>query len=425
MTIPALRSVAAAVSVLVAGVMAAGSSQALAGEGASLGDWPQFHGPLRDNISTETGLLKQWPAEGPRLVWKSPECGAGYAGPAIAGGRVFLSGDFAELEAVIALDANGTLLWKTVNGKSWKGPYPGARTTPTCDNGTLYHMNPHGRLAALAAADGREVWAVDLGQRFGAKPSMWAMAENVILDGNAVLCAPGGPRGRVAALDKATGRTIWANTDIDQQAAYCSPIIFEHNGVRQYVTIMQNQVVSVDVRTGKLLWTHPHQTKGDQNVTMPLYTDGKLYVSSGHGTGGRLLQIAPDSRSVRQLWVDTDQDNCHGGVILRDGCLFGHGCRLTGKGFVCVELTTGKTAWNEKALGKVSLTWADGLFYCINDKALVSLVEAGPAGCRVVSKFNLPRGKSLTLSHPVICGKRLYIRHWNDLFAFDLAAAGK
>jgi outer membrane protein assembly factor BamB len=248
------RQGAVLVVVAVIGVVSAGALPALAGDGAGIGDWPQFHGPLRDNISTETGLLRQWPAGG-----------------------------------------------------------------------------------------------------------------------------------RVAALDKATGRTIWANTDIDQVAAYCSPIIIEHNGVRQYVIVMQNQVVSIDVRTGKLLWTHPHATKGDQNVTMPLYAGGKVYVSSGHGTGGM----------------------------------------LTGKGFVCVELATGKTAWNEKSLGKVSLTWADGLFYCIDDKAKVTLVEAGPAGCRVVSEFNLPRGKSLTLSHPVVCGKRLYIRHWNDLFAFDITAAGK
>ncbi len=412
-------------AVAVAGVVLAGALPAVAGEAAA-GDWPQLHGPNRDNISSDTGLLKQWPADGPPLLWKSGQCGNGYAGPAIAGGRIFLSGDFAEQEAVIALDGGGKLLWKAANGKGWKGPYPGARTTPTYDNGVLYHMNPHGRVAAFTAADGKEIWAVELGQRFGAKPGTWALAENVIVDGKAVLCAPGGPKGRVVALDKATGETLWANTEIDQRAAYCSAIVANHNGVRQFITIMQTSIVSVDVRTGKLLWSHTHETQHGQNVTMPIYVDGKVYASSGHGTGGRLLEIAPDSRSVKQLWVDKDQDNCHGGVILRDGYLFGHGCRLYGKGFVCVELATGKTAWNEKKLGKVSLTWADGLLYCINDKAKVSLVKADGAGCSVVSEFKLPRGKTLTLSHPVVCGRRLYYRHWNDLYAYDIsAAAGK
>jgi outer membrane protein assembly factor BamB len=254
---------------------------------------------------------------------------------------------------------------------------------------------------------------------------MWAMAENVIVDGNSVLCAPGGAKGRVVALDKTTGKTLWANTEIDQRPAYCSPIIFARGGVRQYVTIMASQVVSVDVRSGKLLWTHSHRTAGNQNVTMPIHADGKVYVSSGHGTGGRLLQIAPDSRSVKQLWVDTDQDNCHGGIILRKGHVFGHGCRLYGKGFVCVDLATGKTVWTHKPLGKVSLTWAEDRFYCISDRAKVSLVKADASGCSVVSQFDLPRGKNLTLSHPVVCGKRLYIRHWNDLYAFDVSAETK
>lgn len=392
---------------------------------AAPGRWAQFHGPRRDNLSDETGLRKRWPEAGPPLLWKSAECGGGYAGPAIADGRIFLVGDFGRQEAVIALDGEGKLIWKVANGRSWKGPYPGARTTPTVDGDVLYHMNPHGRLAALATADGKELWAVELGERFGARPSTWALAENVIVDGNAVLCAPGGPKGRVVALDKDTGKTLWANTDIDQRAAYCSPIVFEHGPVRQFVTMMQDQVVSVDVRTGKLLWTHPHRTAGSQNVTMPIHTEGRVYVSSGHGTGGRLLRIAPDSRSVKRLWTDTDQDNCHGGIILRKGHLFGHGCRLYRKGFVCVALETGKTVWNHKPLGKVSLTWADGLFYCINDRAKVSLVKADASGCRVVSQFDLPRGKSLTLSHPVVCGRRLYLRHWDNLFAFDVSAKGE
>ena len=410
-----------AVVVLVVGALAA-----LAGGGEAC--WPQFHGARRDNISDETGLLKHWPDGGPRAIWNYTDCGGGYAGMSIAKGRIFWSGDFGDRELVIALDLGGKAVWKSPNGKSWKGPHPGARTTPTYENGVLYHMNPHGRLAAYRADGGEEVWSVDLAGRFGARPGQWALSENVILDGNALLCAPGGARGRVVALEKATGKLIWANTDISDGPAYCSAIVAAHNGVRQMITIMQKSIVSVDVRTGRGLWRHGHETKHDQNVTMPIFIDGYVYATSGHGTGGRLLEIAPDSRSVTEVWLNKDMDNCHGGVLLLGGHFYGSGCRLFRKGLVCVEMKTGKTVWSTRALGKVSLAWADGFLYCLDDRGRMSLVKAGPEGPKVVSQFDLPKPKAggkLSLSHPVICGGRLYVRHWNQLLAYDIAASAR
>jgi outer membrane protein assembly factor BamB len=248
-----------------------------------------------------------------------------------------------------------------------------------------------------------------------------------VIEGKALLCAPGGGKGRIVALDKTSGARIWVNTEIADRAAYCSPIVVTHDGVRQMITLMQKSVVSVDVKTGKLLWTHEHTTKHDQNVTAARYKDGYVYVSSGHGTGGKLLKIGAGSKSVRRIWTATDQDNCHGGVLLLDGYLYGSGCRLFRKGLVCVDFLTGKSMWNERKLGKLSMTYADGLLYCIDDKAKVSLVDASASSCRVDSSFQLPRkGRGLSLAHPTVCGGRLYIRHGNDLYAFNVsAAAGK
>jgi outer membrane protein assembly factor BamB len=387
--------------------------------------WPQFHGPRRDNVSAAKGLLKKWPEGGPRMIWKYEDCGGGYAGVSIADARIYTSGDFGDREMVLALDLGGKEVWKSPNGRSWPGPYPGARTTPTYENGVLYHMNPHGRLAAYRADGGEEIWSVDLAKRYGARPGRWALSENVILDGNAVLCAPGGARGRVVALEKATGKGTWANTDIADGPAYCSPIVVTHNGVRQMITIMQKSIVSVDVRTGRSLWRHGHETKHDQNVTMPIFRDGYVYATSGHGTGGRLLKVAPDSRSVTEIWLNRDMDNCHGGVLLLGGHFYGSGCRLYRKGLVCVERKSGRTVWNTRALGKVSLAWADGMLYCLDDRGRMSLLEASPEGSRVVGRFDLPKpkaGSRLSLSHPVVCAGRLYVRYWNQLLAYDIAA---
>ena len=395
--------------------------------GAFAGDaggwWPQFHGPNRDNMSSETGLLKEWPPEGPKLVWRFGECGKGYSGVAIANGMIFTAGDFAEKEHVLALDLEGKPLWKAENGKSWRGAEPGSRTTPTYDNGVLYHMNPTGRVAAYDAKSGKELWAVDLKKEYDAQFGTWALSENLVVDGNAVLCVPGGTKGRIVALEKATGAPLWANTEVAEQAAYCSPILVEHKGVRQLITLMHKSAIGVDVKTGKLLWRHEHPTQYGQNVTRPLYRDGYVVVSGGHNSGSRLLQINPANDGVREVWYSKEMDNCHGGIMLLDGYLYGSGCRLYHKGLHCLEFLTGKKANTAVEIGKVSLTWAEGLLYCVDQERKVFLVQPSPQGSKIISRFELPNvSRDLVLCHPVVCGKRLYLRHDQNLYCYDIAA---
>jgi len=383
--------------------------------------WTQFHGPDRMNVSPDKGLLKQWPKEGPKLLWQYEKCGTGFATVSIVDGRIFTSGDFGKTQKVLALDLDGKLLWETENGASWRGPYPGARTTPTYSDGAVYQMNPHGRLASYDAKTGKELWAVELQKVFGAAPRRWAMAENVLVEGKFLYCCPGGAKGRIVALEKATGKTVWANTEIPQTSAYCSPIMITHNGVRQLVNLMAKSVVSVDVKTGKLLWSHKHITKHDQNVTSPLFVNGLICVSSGHKTGARILKIAADSRSVKEVWFNKQLDNCHGGLLLVDGFLYGMGCRMSPLGMVCVNAKTGKTAWSFRPLAKISLTYADGLMYGMNNRGRVWLVNADSEKCEIVSQFKLPRlSRAETLGHPVVFGGRLYLRNGTALHAYDV-----
>ncbi len=418
----ARMTASAAQAVLLAGTLLGVSLPAFPQTG---GDpwWPQFHGPNRDNISSEKGLLKEWPERGPRLIWRSSECGSGYSMVSIAGGRIFTAGDFGDEEWVIALDLSGKLAWKARNGASWNGPYPGSRTTPTYDDGALYHMNPTGRLAAYRAASGEPLWSVELQSEFGARHGTWAMAENLVVDGDRVLCVPGGDKGRVVALDKRTGKTLWANTELKDIAAYCSPVVVAHRGVRQLITLMQRSVAAVDVRTGKLLWSHPHVTPHDQNITTPIFRDGHVFVTSGHLGGSTLLKIGPDSRTVAEVWSRRELDNCHGGVILLDGHLYGSACRSGGKSFFCADFLTGRTRQTDTTLGKLSLTCADRMLYGVTDKGRMLLLAILPGGgFRAVSQFDLPKGDDMVLAHPVICGGRLYVRHGPNLYAYDVSA---
>jgi outer membrane protein assembly factor BamB len=385
--------------------------------------WPEFQGPGRENKSRETGLLKEWPKDGPRRLWKFSEAGVGYSGVTIAGDLAFTSGDFGDDEFVLALDLEGTLKWKAPNGRAWKGPQAGARTVPTWHDGLLYQLNAHGVLSAWTAATGKPAWTVDLKERFEARTGTWGFTEHVIVDGDLLLCMPGGRKGRVAALDRKTGATVWANTEIEDRAAYSSAIVAEHGGVRQFIALAHETVTGVDVRTGKLLWTHKHPSTCDQNVTRPIFHEGAVFVTSGHRGGGRRVRLAPDSRGVKEDWFGTDLDNCHGGVVFLDGYLYGSGCRLYKRGLVCLDWATGKTMFNAQEVGKVSVTWADGLLYCLGNDATMAIVEVTPKGAKIVSRFLPPwQNQPPCLSHPVVCGGRLYIRHLNEIFACDLKA---
>lgn len=372
-------------------------------------------------MSAETGLLKRWPEGGPPLLWTFDGCGRGFSGVALAEGKIFTAGDFGDGEKVIALDLSGRLLWETANGDAWSHASPGSRSTPTYDAGALFHLNPLGRLASFDSASGRERWACDLKAVFDARWGVWALAENVIVDGDRVFCMPGGPRGRVVALDKNTGRTLWANTEIEDIAAYCSPVIITHAGVRQLLTMTQKAVAGIELTTGRLLWSAPFVPRSPQNALTPVYHEGRVFVACGHSSGGSVMKIDVATKSAAPVWHREDLDNCHGGALLIDGKLFGCGCRQGGKNFYCVDFLTGATLKLDPSLGKVGMTTAEGMIYCLNHQGTVSLLEITPGGFEIVSQFPLPKkAANYYLAHPVICGKRLYLRGGERLYAYDI-----
>ena len=389
----------------------------------SSGAWPEFHGPGRTNISPDKGLLHKWPEGGPRRLWTYSPCGRGYSGVTIADGMVFTAGDFDRREMILALSMDGTLVWKQPNGDAWRRASPGSRATPTYSDGAVYHLNPSGRLAAFEANSGKLLWAVDLNSRFEARYGIWGFAENLIVDGDRVLCMPGGPKGRVVALDKRTGETIWANTEIEYSAAYCSPVIVTHGGLRQFISMTQRSVVGVHVETGKLLWSAPFVPRSPQNALKPVFQDGCVFIACGHSSGGRLIRLDMSSRTASTVWHREDLDDCHSGAVLIDGRLYGSACRVAGKSFYCVDFLTGRTIKLDKTLGKVGLTCADGMIYALNHRGTMFLLAPTADGFDVASRFDLERRPTnFYLAHPVVCGGKLYIRGGQDLYVYDVRA---
>lgn len=406
-------------------VMTFALGPAWAGPGAGKkADWPDFRGPGRSNISPEVDLLRRWPDRGPRLLWRYGASGRGYSGVTLAEGLIFTAGDFGREERLLALDMDGKRVWQATNGQAWRRSSPGSRATPTYSEGVLYHMNPLGRLAAFEAQSGQELWHADLVSRFQARYGIWAFAENIIVEDDKVICMPGGTRGRVVALDKRTGKTLWANTEIEHSAAYCSPVVVTHAGVRQWISLTQRSVVGVDVNTGKLLWSAPFVPMSPQNALTPVFKDGHIFVACGHSSGGTLLKIGLPGRSVSTVWERMDLDDCHSGAFVLDGRLYGCACRQGGRSFFCVDYLTGRTVKTDQSLGKVGMTCAAGMIYCLGHRGTMSLLHTTSDGFELVSQFELPKKPTNSyLAHPVVCGGRLYIRCDQDLYAYDVGAS--
>lgn len=401
-------------------IATSGNSLLVAAESAG---WPDFHGPRRTNISADRGLLKKWPEGEPRLLWTYSQCGKGYSGVIIAEGKIFTAGDFGREEMLVALDMDGNFLWKAPNGKAWRGASPGSRATPTYSDGAVYHMNPTGRLAAYEADSGKPLWAVDLKERFDARYGIWALAEHVIVDGDKVLCMPGGPRGRIVALDKKTGKTLWANTQIEHYAAYCSGVVVTHAGVRQLISLTQRSVVGVNVETGALVWSAPFVPRSPQNALTPVFHDGYVFIACGHASGGTLLKIDPASHSASTVWHRQDIDDCHSGALLVEGKLYGCACRVSGRHFYCVDFLTGETIKLDETMGKVGITYADRRIYALNHQGTMYLLNVTDDGFDMVSRFEIRKKPTNSyLAHPVVCGGRLYIRCDQNLYAYDVRA---
>ncbi len=389
---------------------------------ASAADWPTWRGPMRDDSSTEKNLLTEWPADGPALAWKTTGCGSGYSSVSVANGRVFTMGDTPEGSAVRAFEEkSGEPLWVSpILGKPG-GNYEGPRCTPTVDGDSVYALGQFGDFACLDAATGKERWRKNLGTDFGGKYSGWNYTESPLVDGNLVLFTPGGKKGAIVALDKKTGSLLWQSTEFTDGAQYSSLIPADIDGVHQYIQLTAASVAGVDAATGKLLWRA--ERKGATAViTTPIYADNQVYVTSGYGVGCNAFKITKDTSGFKteELYANKNMANHHGGVILLGDYVYGFS---DSKGWVCQEFKSGDMKWNEKGVGKGSIGYADGHFYCRAEsgKGVVALIEATPDGYKEKGRFEQPdRSSKNSWPHPVIANGKLYLRDQDTLLCYDV-----
>ena len=300
---------------LITGLIAAA---AIAGAAEAL-SWPQFHGPKRDNISTETGLLKTWPEGGPSLLWTAQGLGHGFSSMAVAGGIIYTAGNVEKDTVITALDTSGKTLWQGKNGPAWTKDYPGTRATPTLDGDRLYHQSPLGQIVCLQARTGKPLWQLNVLEKFGSEPPRWALAESLLIDGDRLISCPGGPQTCMVALDKKTGAVVWKAPSTGELAGYASPILAEYQGLRMIITLTAKALIGVNAETGELLWHVEHESYADENITMPIYHEGHVFVSTlKAGSVQWKINVRNGKASLEELWRTEELDNHHGGVLLLD-----------------------------------------------------------------------------------------------------------
>ncbi|MBN2138941.1 MAG: PQQ-like beta-propeller repeat protein [Sedimentisphaerales bacterium] len=382
-------------------------------------DWPQFRGPTRDGLSGETGLVKKWPDAGPKELWSFEGLGNGYASVSIADGLVYTTGVVGDDGILFAFDLNGDVKWKVTYGPGWKGANPGTRTTPTIDGDRLYLMSGLGRIACHNAKTGKHIWHRDTLEEFGGKNIRWGIAESVLIDGEKVICTPGGKDATVAALNKMTGKTVWTSKGLSELSAYCSPIAIDRGPNRIILTMVEQSIVGIDMKTGEIFWRHPNKVSYDISAVTPAYENGMMYVTNGYRHGGHMFEISADGKESSKKWSEKTLDVHHGGVVLVNGNIHGAGTRGV---WTCVELASGEVKFTDNLVGKGAVIYVDGLLYCYGEKGTLGLVKINPAGYEMVSSFEIKKGTNEHWGHPSISDGRLYIRHGNALMCYDIKA---
>jgi outer membrane protein assembly factor BamB len=386
-------------------------------------DW---RGPNRDGIFPESGLLKEWPPEGPVLLWSFEELGYGHTGIAAAGDRIYVTGITDSAQSVGTLfvfDTKGVLLLEKDYGKDFTNNFIGTRSTPVVVDDLVYIESGAGAVYCLKSENGEEVWSRDFIQDFGADSAIqFGYSESVLIDGDQLICIPGGKEDNVVSLNRFTGEKIWSSRGKGEQATYNSPILVELEERRLVIAMTAASILGIDAGTGEMYWRIEQTQQNKIHANTPLYADGRLLVASADPTstsGLVQLELTDEGKEAKVVWRDRRFRNLLGGLVRIDTCIYGS--TAFGSDWRVISWNTGEVLVQNKELGGGSIIYADGMFYCYTEReGEVALVDAGPEKFEVVSKFEVPLGSREHWARPVIHQGVLYIRHGEALMAYDI-----
>ena len=384
----------------------------------------QWHGPNRDGKYKETGLMSQWPEDGPELLWSKSDLGPGYAAPVVTKNKLFIIGVEDGTSTLFAYDLNGKLLWNAANGKSFVGSgfssnFPGSRSTPTIVNDLVYSTSGTGRLACFNLDTGDEIWAVDMVSDLKGLMNEFSYAESVVTDDEAVYCFPGGKEISVAKLNRFTGEKIWTSPATGDTTHFVSPILVNLPSRKVFVSLSRHYVFGVDCENGDLLWKYEIAIRHDgDHANTPIYDAPYLYIITNdeNGKGAIKLELSSDGKSVKEVWTNADVKNDMGGYILHDNKLF---VTTENKYLNVLNPESGEVLDRVRSTFG-GLIFADNKFIAYGTNGAVHLYNYEGGKLTPGGTFKITMGEKEHFAHPVVANGVLYIRHGEALMAYKI-----
>lgn len=395
-----------------------------------------WRGPAHNGYYPDKGLLAQWPEEGPQLVFETSDAGKGYSSPLVVGDKIYLTGmnEDQTKEVFQCYNLKGEKQYTVEYGNPWRQSYPETRTTPAIADGKAYVVSGMGEIVCINTADGKILWTVDGGSKYGRKTGMWGTSECPLVYDDKVIYTPCGEQTTMVALNRETGEEIWKSRALGDMSGYISPIMIEYKGKRQIVGSTAFNVIGVDPETGEIQWTfddwgpkHTGKQSNFQNIVpnSALYDDGKIFFCHGYDINGFQLQLADDLKSVTCTWRTETLDTHHGGYVLVGGKIYGSNWVNNNDGnWCCIDWKTGATHYEEKwggGAGKGSIIAADNKLYVYDERrGFVGLVNPTTDKFDVVSKFRVAKGSGPYWAHMAIDNGILYLRHGEYFAAYKI-----
>lgn len=421
-------------------------------------DWPQWLGPSRDSVWRESRIIERFPTNGPPIVWRT-SVGGGYAGPAVAQGRVFLidrllapgtsnpadpfeRSAIRGMERVLCLsEKDGRTVWKHEYECPYSISYPaGPRAAPLVDEGKVFTLGAEGNLLCLQAANGDVIWSKDFKKDFGTKTPMWGFAGHPLLDGNRLICLVGGAGSTAVAFDKNTGREIWRALTADEPG-YSSPVIYEAGGKRQLILWHPEAANALDPETGKLYWSVPFKSRAGMTIATPRKLDDLLFFTSFY-SGSLMLRLDPSEPTATIVWHTVkvnEKETTHLNAVmctpfLEDGFIYG----VCSYGQLrCLNARTGERVWEtfQATTGGDPVRWANAFivkngsrFFLFNEKGDLIIANLSPRGYEEISRAHLleptgsAAGRPVLWSHPAFANRHFFARNDKEIISVDLEA---
>jgi len=389
---------------------------------ASADDWPQWRGPERTGISKETGLLKSWPASGPKQLWQIDTPSEGFAAASVVGDSIYLTGSSGgksdRTGVLYALSLDGKIKWEHAYGSEWGKNYPMARTSPTVHEGNVYIYSGVGLATCVDAKTGEMKWSVDTFDDFGGKNITWGIAESPLIVDDKVIVHPGGSNASVVALDKKTGKTVWTTKGFSEKSAYCSPLVTVLGGRKIILTQTENHIVGIDAASGDVLWKVPQRNKYAVHPNTPVVFGDRVFIASGYGYGCQMLKLSADGSDASVLWTQKNMDNHFQGSLNIDGRIYGSASRGP---LLCLNPDDGSVIYEIAEVKKAAILYADERIYAYDEKGGgVSLVKVTPTGYEVTGSFRVTVGNGPHWAHMALANGVLYVRHGKAFMAYDV-----